>query len=273
MLLFREYKKYRLLIFAWLAVEAIIVVGGLGSRSPLVFLVLMIGILYDRFVKRIRPLVALTGAVLFLAGYTIFGFVRGYSSPEGSNATLLTANNEFEAMFANAFDLYRRAENGTLPPVPPQVRFHDFVAPIPSQILPFEKLDESTWYARVLGIETTGAAYAFGVMAEGAIGWGVLELLLKGMLTGYLLARLQRWYKSNSSKYWVVVIYVYLEVSCYWLFRAGCFYLMPLVLFNVLPFYVAVRLLSARSKPRLIEGLATHALPHRASSCGGALLP
>jgi hypothetical protein len=208
---------------------------------------MMMAILYDRFVKRIRPLIAVAGAAVFLFGYVLFGFVRSNLRPETSGATILNSTNEFEALFSNAFDLYQRSENGTLPPVPLQVRFADFIAPIPSQILPFEKLDNAIWYTRVLGIENTGGGYAFGVISEGAIGWGWLELVARGMLTAYMLALLHRWYKSNSSKYWVLVIYLYLEVSCYWLFRQSTFYFIPLLFLNVLPFYVAVRLLSTRS--------------------------
>jgi len=233
--LFRDYRKYRALILAWLVLETVIVVGGLGSRSPLVWLILMMAILYDRFVKRIRLSIAVGGAVVFLGAYMLFGFVRSYSSPQTVNVSFLDANNEFEALFASAFDLYTRADNGTLPPVPPQVRLNDFVAPIPSQLLPFEKLDASTWYTRILGIEDTGAAYGFGVISEGAIGWGWPELLLKGLLTGYILARLQRWYKARSTNYWVLVIYLYLEVSCYWLFRTSCFYFITLLLLTFCP--------------------------------------
>jgi hypothetical protein len=256
--LFCRYKKYRLVIFAWLSIEAITVVGGLGARTPLVLLILMMAILYDRFVNRIKPLAALCGAVLFLSGYLVFGFVRSQTEGAVSRATFTNSGNEFEALFANAFDLYRRAENGTLPPVPAQVRFADFIAPIPSQLLPFEKLDKAVWYTRVLGIENTGGGYAFGVISEGAIGWGSVELALQGMLTAYLLALLQRWYRSNSQKYWVLVIYLYCEVSCYWLFRQGTFYFVPLLFLNVLPFYLAVRLLSARSKrsPTQLAGVA-----------------
>ncbi len=269
--LFRSYKKYRVLIFTWLIVEAVVVVGGLGSRSPLVWLMMMMVILYDRFVKRIRLSVAVAGAVLFITGYMSFGFIRSYAQAETSNATFLTANNEFEALFANAYDLYQRRENGTLPPVPPQVRFADFIAPVPSQLLPFEKLDESTWYTRVLGIEETGAAYGFGVIAESAIGWGWAELVLKGILTAYMLGYLQRWSKSNSTEYWVIVIYLYLEVSCYWLFRTGSFYFVTLLFFNVLPFYVAVRLLSARSNARPNEIVAESALDNVPLYPGGEL--
>ncbi len=269
--LFRSYKKYRVLIFAWLMIEAIIVVGGLGSRSPLVWLLMMMVILYDRFVKRIRLSVAVAGAVVFMTGYMSFGFIRSYARAETSNATFLTANNEFEALFANAFDLYQRRENGTLPPVPPQVRFADFIAPIPSQLLPFEKLDEAIWYTRVLGVEDTGVGYAFGVISQSAIGWGWAELVVKGMLIAYILARFQRWYRANSNKYWVLVIYLYLEVSCYWLFRSSSFYFITLLFFNVLPFYVVVRLLSARSKPHPIEIAATSALENVPIHPGGQL--
>ncbi len=244
--LFRNYRKYRLVLLAWLILEMVTVVAGLGSRSPLVWLMLMMVILYDRFVKRIRPLMALAGALLFLLGYLGFGFVRGYSRHQISNATLLTANNEFEALFANAFDLYRLVDNGMVARPPAQVYVNDLISPIPSQLLPFEKLDGAIWYTRVLGIENTGAAYGFGVMAESAIGLGWLELVLKGALIAYMLSRLQRWYKTRSSQYWVLVIYLYLEVSCYWLFRTSSLYFIPLLFFNVLPFYLAVRVLSAR---------------------------
>src|SRR5581483_493664 len=90
--LFHEYNKYRLILLGWLVAESIVVVGGLGSRSPLVWLVLMMVVLYDHFVKRVRLFTAFLGVSLFLSGYLLFGYLRanlqGFAP---SNATFLNS--------------------------------------------------------------------------------------------------------------------------------------------------------------------------------------
>lgn len=122
----------------------------------------------------------------------------------------------------------------------------DFVALVPSQLLPFEKTDPSTWYIKLMGVEGTGMGFAFGVVPAASIGWDWLELLVKGAVFGYILTRIQSWYCSRSRSFWVTVLFVYLMVVSYNCFRASWLYFIPMVGLRFMPFYLLIRSLSHR---------------------------
>ena len=255
MILWR-HRLSRLIVVIWLLTDAAGTVAHLGSRTMTMTLILSAALVYHRLVKPISfPAVALGGALL-LAGFVLFGYVRIAVTGEASGSGALTTMNEFQAIFANAFDLYKRKELGTLPPVPWQIYASDLYMPIPSQLLPFPKLEPGTWYADMLGMGETGIGVMFGVMAQAAIGWDWLELVLRGAVLGLLFALLHRWYVRHAAQFWPTLFYLFLTVWTYYTFRATTFRFVYFVIYQFLPVMVAVKLFELPLKRVLARSVA-----------------
>ena len=54
------------------------------------------------------------------------------------------------------------------------------------------KIDPADWYLEVVGIQGTGQGLMFGVIAQSIIGWGAVELALRGIALGTLFALMHR---------------------------------------------------------------------------------
>jgi hypothetical protein len=241
MLLWR-HRLSRLVVVVWLVADAAATVAHLGSRTSTMLLILSAALIYHRLVKPISfPTIAIGGALL-LAGFVLFGYVRSTVIGEAGAGGALTTMNEFQAIFANAFDLYKRKELGTLPPVPWQIYASDLYMPIPSQLLPFPKLEPGTWYADMLGMSDTGIGLMFGVMAQAVLGLDWLELILRGAALGLLFAFMHRWYVRRAAQLWPTLFYLFLAIWTYYTFRATTFRFAYFVIYQFLPVMAAVKL-------------------------------
>ncbi len=245
-ILFEDYRKYRAAIWIWLLAEAVLSVLQLGARSPLIFVILSAVFLYHRQVRQIRfwPAAAMIAAALF--GYQLFGLVRSFGTSSIAGFNLLTGPGEFESHFATGFDIVRRRNVGSLPPVPLQLYFGDFLALIPSQILPFQKWTGAVWYLDILNVRSTGYGLTFGAIAESAIGFGWFDLVLRGAVLGSVFGWMCRWYARRGASFWVTALYLYLAVNCYNSFRSSSFYWIATLWLQVLPAYWFVRLFRHR---------------------------
>jgi oligosaccharide repeat unit polymerase len=219
---FQQYKRWRGLIVLWLGFQfAIMLVD--GSRTPLVFSFCACVLLYHAMVKPIRArratILAVGGLVTFLA----LGVLRSYRGSEsGSDFLFGLSGGEFEALFANAVDIDRRRSTNDIEGAPPGAYLADLVAPIPSQLLPFEKVDLADWYvSRFYPVaKEEGQGFAFGVIAQSLVGYGWWELALRGFLLGVLFAKLHSFYRRHSHRLWAIVFYVWLTVNAYQSFRS-----------------------------------------------------
>ena len=68
-------------------------------------------------------------------------------------------------------------------------------AAIPSQVLPFEKIDRPAWYLSTFYpiFGDAGGGFACGAISQALVGFGLIELVLRGALVGFVFARVQRW--------------------------------------------------------------------------------
>jgi hypothetical protein len=160
----------------------------------------------------------------------LFGFIRqgwGVRVP-------WSANNEFQVLFANAWDLLGRRDRLD---VPWQVYLSDLLRLIPRDIhwlLPFEVLDPSLWYLRVIDSGDPRMGLMFGVVAQSVIGWDWVELALRGAVLGVVCAAIHRRY-VRSTGFWATVFYLYLCVWAYYTVRATTFHVASLILWRLLP--------------------------------------
>ena len=235
-----ESKRWRAVLCLWLLLETAYTILNVGARFETALLLLSALLAYHRLVKPIRLSQAVTFGLLFIAGFQIMGMARNYALkgdkpvPALTFRSLASATSEFQSIFATAYDLDQMKKAGGLENIPAQLYVSDFVMPVPRQFLPFEKIEPSEWYLKVRGIKgQTG--YMFGVIAQSVIGFGLLELALRGALVGVLFGWAQRWYTRRSSRFLPTLLYVWLCVWSYYTFRASTFYLLSPIIFRVLP--------------------------------------
>jgi hypothetical protein len=242
----------------WLFYEILYTVLTLGSRGRVVLLLLSGGVLYHRLVKPVRFRTLIIAGGLLLIGFLILGAVRVVETREDmrERAThVLTAANEFQGLFTTAFDLHKKKESGELQSVPWQLYVSDFYFLIPSQLLPFEKIDPGLWYIDVIGQTGQGIGYMFGVMSQAAIGLDWIELALRGVVLAAILALVQRWYARRARSFWPTLFVLFLSVWAYYTMRASTFYFVYFVAYGFVPVLFSALLLDrlltrVRAKPR-----------------------
>jgi hypothetical protein len=238
---------WRVVLFGWLALEVASTVLRFGARGELVLLVLATVLLYHRLIAALKLRVLVPTGVAFLGAFFLYGVIRDMRGEVRDVATseypLLAYSNEFQAVLGTAYDLHVRQEAGILPPVPWQIFVADAYMVIPSQFLPFEKIDPAGWYLDAVGIK--GAGFMFGVMSQAVLGFGSVELLVRGLILGMLLGRLHRWYVLHQERFWPTMMYLFV---CIWIFysvRNSTFSPVYLLLYRFAFAMVAVRVVTS----------------------------
>ena len=214
---------WRAVLIVWLVVETVTGVSQLGSRTEVVQLWLAAVFAYHRMVRPLTLKVAAACGGALLVAAVGYGLARdaAYARPGVDSrrpVPVAAATNEFQALFATGYDLYRRQLDGSLE-VPPALRFRELYQLVPSQLLPFYKWDAGEWYVTLIDEQGKGTGYLFGIVSQAVIGWGWLELVARGAALGALCAVLQRWYIRRARNWWVTLSYVFLCLWIYYAFR------------------------------------------------------
>lgn len=238
--------EWRAIFFGWLGLELVLTVVKLGARGELVLLLMAAALLYHRLVKPLRLRLLLPVAVAFLAAFFLYGAVRDMNvkvqQVTESEYPFLAYPNEFQALFGTAYDLHMRKEAGILPPVPWQIYVADAYMIIPSQLLPFDKIDPAGWYLQVAGIQ--GAGFMFGVMSQAVLGFDWVELFLRGLVLGIVLALLHRWYVRHQGRFWATMTYLFFCIWVFYTVRQSTFSPLYFFLYRFVGAVIAVRVLS-----------------------------
>jgi len=244
--LFLHWRKarYRWLLVLWLLWEAYSMATGLGSRSPYMAVIVSAGMLYHRLVKPVSFRLFLAAGLILLVAFLGVGLVRSLQMVDSANATknILTTGNEFQALFATAYDLHERRKEGTVE-VPWQIYAVDLYLMIPHQLLPFEKIDPAQWYLEVIGMANGRAGFMFGVMAEAVVGWGRIELILRAAVLAAVLALFHRWYVKHAAGFWSTLLYLFVSLWTYYTFRATTFWFLYYVFYEFVPVVAFVKLM------------------------------
>lgn len=252
--LFSDYHKRRWIIWIWLGNQVVSIALNPGARTGVMLSILACFILYHLRVRHVRPIYAALFGFVGLAGFLVLGVLRAMGSALSGGAVLtLPLGGEFESLFANALDLYSRGTTGGIPPVPLGVHLADIIAPIPSQLLPFQKFDPSNWYMATFYPEALemGHGLAFGSVAQAAIGLGLGEVVVRGALLGVIFAGAFRFYRRRQRRLWAVVGYLWITLWSYQSYRASTLALFsPFIqqfLFTVFVFEIGSALLEGAS--------------------------
>lgn len=224
--LIRNWKQpaYRYAVLGWTLVKIASIVIAMGDRSPMALFVVSIILLYDRLIKPVNGALVLGFLATMMIGLLGYGFARDilYSGKAGS-ATVLSTTNEFFGLYSTSFDVSTRLHAGTMDHPPLAIFFQDFIALLPQQLVPIQKVDRGIWYVTQLGLASTGKGYMWGVITSGIAGFGKVDLALRGLLTGYVSAKVHRWYCHHGSDWKATVLYVILCLQAYYIFRADTF--------------------------------------------------
>lgn len=244
-LLFQKYQNryWRTALFGWLACELFFTATRLGARTTTVLLMLAAVLLYHRMVRRLTPLTAGLIGVGGLALFLGIGFARDYASDAPGYLGIVSTSNEFQAMFATAYDVYMMKVHEQVH-IPWQLHVADLLRPIPQQFLPFEKIDPSGWYLDKWGSQQIGGGFMFGTIAEGVIALDWISIGLQGAAIGVMLGAVHRWYVKRSAGFLATIAYLWLCVYAYYTFRASTLYILTWAVYRLLP---AIALLAGGS--------------------------
>lgn len=267
--------KWRLLLIAWIVVEVAQAFVNRGARTGLILFIMAVALMYHRLVRPLSLKVLVPAGIVTFAIFLFLGMYRSYFNYSEmrtdvlrSNATLLTTTNEFQSLLGTAYDIYQRKQAGA--DLPWYLFIHDFSAVLPpQQILPFEKVAASEWYLRELGLSGTGLGLMWGVISQSVIGLDWLELAIRGLLLGYLLALLYRWYVKHQTGYLETLLYLYLCLKIYYTFRDTTFSLLANIVWEIIPAYIIFRLgtlMVSRNPSRGMSGKMNFAIPGRDSN-------
>lgn len=243
--LFQRYARYRIWIFGWLAAISVKTFVDRQSRTELVLLIFASVMLYGSLVRRIRVSHLV---VLAFAGLAVFNFL-GVRRMEAEGVSeiprlrRLFVANEFETLFANAYDLDARVRSGTLEPPPRGIRATDLIAVVPQQLLSWQKIAPADWYVRTMYPDAAeaGVGFCFGTVSESIVSSGWPDLLGRGAFLGLLLGFLQRCVqRRGASSFWWFVFGVWLSVLIYHSVRNTTFAFVAMAWYRFIPVVVAV---------------------------------
>ncbi len=176
-----------------------------GSRGELMLLLLTALLLWTRIYKtQIKLLIVIT--LIILAFFNLTGFIRSLNDlseapPLLNNIkTIASANNEFQSLLGTTYDVNQILNRGTSPHF--LLALNDFLPLLPPrQLIPIEKITGSDWYLLQINLYGKGVGYMWGVISQSLIGFGKIELILRGIILGWFLARVHSWYQARYDQF------------------------------------------------------------------------
>ncbi len=253
-----NYQKYKRYIVLWLCIELVSIgVFGVGSRTGLMVLLLTFIITYNRYVKRLTlRTVSWVGFGLLLL-FIGLGAARALSSSVDDRAFyLLGSGNEFDGLFANAYDLKDLKASGQTADIFPGIYFSDIVRMAPVSLFPSEQMDPSRWYVESFypAYAKQGGGFAFGAISECVVGLGLFDVIWRALLVGWAFGTIRHVFVTGNNSFWNYIFYLWATVFSYQTFRVTTFNLLPRALAMLLIWWVAKSFLGHFQESR--DGLA-----------------
>jgi len=210
------------------------------SRTKLFYFILLTFLLYHMFVQ---PVTSFGKAFFFfflvLGSFLLLG-LRG----DGLVSFAALPLGEFDTIWGNGVHLLRETNEGSLN-VPWAAFLNEVFIFIPSQFLPYEKIDMPNWYLDTYYPEfkDKGGGLMFGTIPQAIIGFGLAESFLRGVIVGLLSIQL----KKNLHKYhscWSLIVFLLIYTQSYLFVRLGNFSAITGLLGLTLLVVVAIRFLN-----------------------------
>lgn len=247
-------RVHRWALFAVLAYIVLAYVMAPGGRFAVISVFLAAILSYHQFVRPIPVRRTMLFACLFFVAFFAANILRSgggdlsglgrlfdlASSNYGLIEDFFSFSNEFQISYGSIMSLQHTLADPMVK-IPWQVRFYDVLLVIPQQLLPFAKVDPVAWYVQ---LSNNPDFFNYGVIAESLLGGGEAEIVLRGLVTGGLLAAIHNWHVSRPGQFWPTFFYIWLTIIIYQSFRNTSAYFLPLVLFQWLPVYFGVGILT-----------------------------
>ena len=223
-----------------------VIVGGSRANAFLAFLAYIIAasIYVPSFRVRRAALLAVPGLILFL--------VAGLFRDSDANVELLSFffKSEFTGVFVTALDLNMRFPDGFSGQAPFNLYTVDLLRLIPSQFLPFEKVNPSDWYSRDFygTYYDLGGGFAFGVLSEIVLGQGIPEAIIRGGMLGTIMALIANRLHTPSASPTKIIAYIWLIVIGYQCYRDTTFSIAARAFFHLSPVLIFIAILQSSRK-------------------------
>ena len=236
-------KSWRLVLLIWIVCEVVYTFELKGARSELVFFLIGAALMYHRLVARLSLRFLLPAGALLLAFFTFMGIYRSQMGLDETMVAIgqtqggfLGVGGEFEALFGTAYDVYQRVVLGG-GELPWYIYINDVSTLLPpQQLLPFEKITASEWYLRLINVSGMGVGYMWGVITQSIVGLDWIELIIRGSVLGFALAKIYDWYTRRNENFLANIVYIYLCIRVYYTFRDTTGALLTFIVWEVLPF-------------------------------------
>jgi hypothetical protein len=220
--------------------------GGIRTNAFLAFLayILAASVYVPGFRVNKAALLAIPALALFL----LAGLLRGENDEISTLAVFF--NSEFTAVFVTPLDLHMRFPEGFSGQTPFNLYTVDLLRFIPSQLLPFEKVSPSDWYASSFYEDyyAAGGGFAFGILAEIVLGQGAPEAVIRGAMLGTMFALFANWLQKPSAGPIKIISYIWLITLGYQCYRDTSFAIVARAFFHLSPVLIFLFILqSART--------------------------
>ncbi len=238
----RSDARFRILAFAIVSYTIISGVLGGGQRTPLMLVAISSIILWHIYIEKFKLLRIFAVGLILLVLFLLLGFNRGSTSTDSTTGIISDAAmraNEFQVLFAGNVDLARMIDNGTKPP--PILYFFDVYLLVPSQLLPFEKLDPQQWYTS--HSNTTGY-FMFNPISQAIIGGGYIDAFIRGIFISIFLLLFLNAAESRKGHFGWSLAQLFLCVWCYWLIRASLGQVLYKLIYQLLPYLALISIVS-----------------------------
>ena len=181
------------------------------ARTELFQTIVLFALLYHLFVtpfESVKNIIAIL--VLLLIGFLLLG-IRG---DNGVIAQFALPLGEFDIIWGNAVEMLREKNKDVLN-VPLYVYLYDFIAFIPSNILPFPKQSPQVWLMDTYYpiAKEAGHGRMFGAITQSVIGFGMLEAFIRGAIIGFISIRFKSWLGSGKYSWWILTVFVIVYLS------------------------------------------------------------
>lgn len=181
------------------------------SRAYLFQTIILFTLLFHLFVTPIKSLkIIFASGMVLLVVFLLLG-IRGSGA---ISEQFIMPLGEFDVIWGNAVQMLRE-KNQEILSVPFYVYLYEFVAFIPSNILPFTKASHSSWlmdtYYPVAKAE--GGGLMFGAIAQSVIGFGMVEAFIRGIIIGFVSLKFKSWLRIYKYSWRILILYLILYLS------------------------------------------------------------
>jgi len=236
---FINFRRYRLIAIGLVFGAFVFKIwNSLGSRIESLFILLLAVCLYQTYVQRISVGKSALGLLLAGALYSMLEVLRAANFDLQAAGALIAAAgiqpaSEFGAVFFTSFHLYAERAAGSLPPVEWPMFFNDFI----SLVMPnsFVQYSPQYWYAENFFPSYDVPPQTNGPIADSALWFGEVDLLLRALLNGMLFAWVANVFFSRKSDWRAAMIYAFCYSTCIMTAKYSVFYHLNPLVKTVLP--------------------------------------